>query len=177
MQISLNEKEIHEAIEKEVRSVLTIADGKVVSVNLRPTRGEGGWTAEIEIQDPAPVVTATKRQSLGAVEKTKPKAAAAPVAAPAPAPVQAAAETAVQNDGEAQSGTEAASGTTVQASETTGEAPFDGAKVVDDQAQAEVVEQQAQEQGQAGAETAEKDSKGDDKPKSLFGNLRRQTNG
>lgn len=63
MQITLTQPEIETAIINFVKSQMTIADGQRISIDLRATRGEEGYTALIDIvrddtSAPAPVTAA-----------------------------------------------------------------------------------------------------------------------
>ncbi|QIG70530.1 RusA-like Holliday junction resolvase [Rhizobium phage RHph_N38] len=55
MRISLVQSEIELALEKYIGEQLNVADGKAFKIALAATRGEQGFTAEIEIVDAAPV--------------------------------------------------------------------------------------------------------------------------
>lgn len=84
MQITIVEKEIHEAIEGYVRSLIEVKEGSRIDIQLRATRGQEGATAMIDIvsedtpvraqEKPTPLPTPTP-----APTTTEPAPEAAPV--------------------------------------------------------------------------------------------------
>lgn len=79
MQIILTQEEIEEAIEGHVRSQISIAENQKVSVDLKSTRGETGFTAILDIRAPAVTkakpTTRTRTASVAAVvEEEAPEA-------------------------------------------------------------------------------------------------------
>jgi hypothetical protein len=59
MQITLNQEEIHNAIENYVRGQITVADNQEITIELRAGRGENGYTAQLDIRQKT-VATAKK---------------------------------------------------------------------------------------------------------------------
>lgn len=60
MKITINQAEIHGAIDAYIRSQISVNDGMKIEVQIRATRGDEGMTAEIDIVPdvPEPVVEA-----------------------------------------------------------------------------------------------------------------------
>lgn len=68
MQIILTQEEIEEAIEAHVRSQIVIAENQKVSIDLKSTRGETGFTAILDIR--AAAVTKAKPKPVTRVAVT-----------------------------------------------------------------------------------------------------------
>jgi hypothetical protein len=79
MRITIIQSEIEEAIREKVLSQMSINDGMVLEIDLSATRGDDGFTAEINIIPEAATKTATKKtpakkKAAPAPEKAKDKA-------------------------------------------------------------------------------------------------------
>lgn len=94
MKITINQAEIEAAIIAMVSSTMTVNPGNTISVDLRATRGEGGYSAEIDISPsgsasaapakaPAPASVGTDL-SEGSTQAPTASAAVEPASAPEP---------------------------------------------------------------------------------------------
>lgn len=78
MQILFNQKEIEAGIRLYVESKVNLEEGQKIDIDLRATRGDEGFTAEISITDPEDLV----QEAASAKTTTAPASTSAPTPAP-----------------------------------------------------------------------------------------------
>lgn len=62
MRVTIVEKEIHTAIQNYIHSIMSIREGCDIKVDLKATRGDHGYTAEIDITPPSDKPLAIERK-------------------------------------------------------------------------------------------------------------------